>query len=104
MILHGSHPVQEKVEGTNMAKQRADIETSRKAGERYNQEGARDGTRSDSHLVTNVWTNDRQASPRTKETQRESARSSPRGTAAVKATKKKTILTSERRGVERQGR
>ena len=55
-------------------------------------------------MATNVRTNDRQPSPRTKEKQRESTRSSPRGTAAAKATKKRTILTSERRGVERRGR
>ena len=72
-ILHGSRPVQENAEGTNRAKQRIYVETNRKVGQRYNQEGARDGTRSDSHLVTNVWTNDRQASTRTKEKQRESA-------------------------------
>ena len=71
--LPGSRPVQENAEGTNRAKQRIYVETSRKDGQRYNQEGARDGTRSDSHLATNGWTNDRQASPRTKEKQRESA-------------------------------
>ena len=53
--------------GTNRSKQRIYVETSRKVGQRYNQEGVRDGTRSDSHLATNVWTNDRQATPRTKE-------------------------------------
>ena len=72
-ILHGSRPVQENEEGTNWAKQRTDVETSRKVGQRYNQEGARDGTRSDSHMATNVRTNDRQASPRTNEKQGESA-------------------------------
>ena len=71
--LHGSRPVQENAEGSNRAKQRIYVETSRKAGQRYNQEGARDGPRSDSHLVTNVWTNDRQAALRTKEKQREIA-------------------------------
>ena len=71
--LHGSRPGQENAEGTNWAKQRTYVKTSRKVRQRYNQEGARDGTRSDSHLATKVKTNDRQASPRTKEKQRESA-------------------------------
>ena len=71
--LLGSRPVQENAEGTNWAKQRTYVKTSRKVGQRYNQEGAGDGTRSDSHLETKVKTNDRQASPRTKEKQRESA-------------------------------
>ena len=88
------------MEGTNWAKQRTYVETSRKVGQRYNQEGERDGTRSDSHLATKVKTNDRQASPQTKEKQQKSALSSPIGMAVAKATKKRTILTSERRGVE----
>ena len=54
VILHRSRPVRENAEGTNRAKQRIYVKTSRKVGKRYNQEGARDGTSSDSHLVTNV--------------------------------------------------
>ena len=98
-MLHGSRPVQENAEGTNWAKQTTYVETSRKVGQRCNQ-GARDGKRSHSHMATNVRTNDKQASPRTNEKQRESTWSSSRGKAVTKATKR-TILTSERRVGER---